>query len=263
MGEFEFKDSGLNGTETKILFYLISNGPRSAGTLSQNLKIKRTTIYSALDGLMNLQLILKEKVAGKMVFSAIPKEMVTDLLSKRAQIQFEKTKDAISSLSTRLEGFDQKNSVKFGGFEIQRIQSTVDFLKLLDKYIFTKDFCAIWNPQASIYSETVKNRIAKFLEKTARNKNAIKDIFPEGPKTRWYIKNIKNPKHEYRIIPSGNAEAKYQTDVADLILVEDMVLISLNIPHNESMLMIKSQPFENYMRWLFDTLWNSIERDTP
>lgn len=257
----EFMHSGLNGTETKVLFYLLSHGPRSAGILSQNLKIKRTTIYSALEGLISLRLVSKEKVGGKMVYAPAPTDMVPQILLKKAELDFERARDAVSSMHSRLEGFAKQHSVVFGGFEIQRIQSTTDFLKILDQNIFTKDFCAIWNPQVSIYSETVKARIARFLEKTARRKNHIWDVIPAGPKTKWYIDNIRNENHQVRLIPLDPTGSNEHSSLADLIIVDDLVIVSLNVAHNESALLIKSDPFATFMRWVFKSLWNALPQN--
>lgn len=257
----EFTHSGLNGTETKLLFYLLSHGPRSAGILAQTLKIKRTTVYSALDGLIALQLVSKEKVGGKMVYVPAPAEQVPKILLKKAELEYERSKDAVSSLQTRLEGLDKTHSVVFGGFEIQRIQSTADFLKILDQHVFTKDFCAIWDPRSSLYSETVKSHLSRFLEKTSRRKNHIWEVIPAGPKSRWYMDNIRNENHQVRIIPPDPSDRSDHSSLAEIIIADNLVIVPLKVPYNESTLLIKSDSFAHFMRWVFKSLWNALPAD--
>jgi predicted transcriptional regulator len=248
----EFIACGLTPTEYKVLIHILSKGKRSAGAISQSLKIKRTTVYSALQSLIKRKLIRKTEKKGIAEFSAATPDEIPMILEQQAKEKMERILSSIELIKPRIQGFKSGHVYETGGLEINHYDNTADFLNLLRQHIFEKDFCAVWNPQIAITSPRVKERIRIFLEETGKKRLRIKDILADGPMARWYINNIKNDRHEVKLIKGEDKS------MADIIVTDELIIIELNSPDSESALEIKSKHLSLFMKWFFMSLWERL-----
>ena len=51
--------------------------------------------------------------------------------------------------------------------------------------------------------------------------------------------------------------------LADLVVVNDVVIVSLNSPDAECALEIKNGHYSTFMRWYFMTLWDRLPAEPP
>ena len=123
---------------------------------------------------------------------------------------------------------------------------------MLAQHITTSDFCAVWNPQVALYSKDAQSKAASFLERTGHTKNCIKDIVVNGPMTEWYVQQIANPNHQVKRV------SRQPQSVADLVILESIVIVSLMSPQSECALEIKNKHFADFNRWYFTTLWELL-----
>jgi predicted transcriptional regulator len=220
----EFIACGLTATEYEVLMHLLVRGVKSAGMIARGLDIKRSTVYSALQGLESRKLVARQKNGKTAEYISAPAEEIPALLVNQAKSSFEKIISSVRLIEPRIQKFQKGNAFNAGAIDINHIDNHHDYYALLEKYIITKDYCAVWNPQVVLDPDSVKEFGIEFLKKSARNRNKIKDIMIDGPMTRWYISKINNPNHQWRIVPDGDC------GLADLVVVDDVVILSLNSP---------------------------------
>lgn len=248
----EFVSCGLTPTEYEVLIHLMSRGARSAGIISKALNIKRSTVYSALQALERRRLVRKTDKSGPAEFvSATPEEIPT-LLLNHARHGFDSVLSAIELIKPRMKRFQGGKLFNAGALEINHIDTTRDYAQLLARHIHSRDFYAVWNPQVAISSVAARERAQLFLQNSARNRNKVHDILADGPMTRWYISQILNDQHQVRIIDPG------ETSLADLVVTDDVVIVSLNSPDAECALEIKNGHYATFMRWYFMSLWDRL-----
>jgi hypothetical protein len=73
--------------------------------------------------------------------------------------------------------------------------------------------------------------------------------------TGWYCDNIRNPHHEVRFLDH------HEAGLADIMVVGDVTIMSLNTPGNESALERIHPDYAPFMRWFFYNLWNRLPRE--
>lgn len=248
----EFVECGLTPTEYDILVHLLSRGTRGAGAIAHALHIKRSTVYSALESLEKRKLIHRSKEAGPTEFIPIDTEQIPAILASQARGQYDRIMSAIELIKPRIERFSGGKPYRAGQLEITQIETSEEYQQLLARYIYHRNYDAIWNPQVAIYSPFIKKRMLIFFEESAKSKNKIRDILIDGPMATWYIKRIKNPYHEVRVIEDKNPS------LADQFVVDNSVIITLNSPESEAAIEIKNVHVADFTRWTFKNLWDRL-----
>lgn len=249
----EFIACGLTATEYEVLMHLLARNARSAGVIARALGIKRSTIYSALQGLEWRKLVTRAKKGGTAEFIAAPAEEIPALLINQARLNFETVASHVRLIEPRIQKFQKGNLFNAGEIDINHIDNNRDYYDLLAKYTQSQDYCAVWNPQVAISTPKVKQYLSDWAKISGRNRNKVKDILIDGPMTRWYLSQIKNPYHRYRLITESNE------GLADLVIVQEVVILSVNSPGTECAIEIRNAHYAQFMRWYFDSLWSRLE----
>lgn len=250
----EFLACGLTETEYDVFHHLLTRGARSAGVIAKTLGIKRSTVYSALEHLEEKKLVTRSKAKGTAEFMTISPHDVAGVLFNQARDNFEQVLASIELLKPRLSTFKASQHIHAGALEINHIDGSRDYYDLIEKYCIKHDFCAIWNPQASILGEEKMRKVQAFLNVTAKRKNKIQDILARGPVSEWYCENITNPHHEVRFLDGSDA------GLADMLVAGDAVIMSLNTPDSESALEVINPHYATFMRWFFHNLWSRLPK---
>ena len=145
----EFIECGFTQTEYDILIHLLARGTRSAGSIANALKVKRSTVYSALESLERRGLIRREKSGSVAEFTPIETTEIPALLAGQARLSYERVLSAIDLIKPRIERFSSGKQFHAGELEIIQVDNSQEYAKLLSKYILFRDYCAIWNPQVA------------------------------------------------------------------------------------------------------------------
>lgn len=250
----EFIACGLTETEYDVFYHLLTRGSRSAGVIAKTLGIKRSTVYSALEHLEEKKLVTRSKSKGTAEFMTISPNEVSTVLFNRAREHFEGVLSSIELLKPRLSSFKSSQSIHAGSLEINHIDGSRDYYELIERYCIKSDFCALWNPQASILGEDKMAKVKAFLAITAKRRNKIQDIVARGPISDWYCDNISNPNHEVRFLDGSDA------GLADMLVAGNSVIMSLNTPNDESALEVINPHYATFMRWFFNNLWTRLHK---
>ena len=249
----EFLACGLTPTEYEVFHHLLTRGPRSAGVIARAIGLKRSTVYSALQMLENQQLVKRTSSKGVAEFVPIHPDEIAPILFNQARANFEKMLASIELIKPRLEQYKPHQTIHVGKLEINHIDHSKDYYLLIEKYVLKHDFCAMWNPQASILDDVKRGKVKAFLELTGKTKNRIQEILARGPVTEWYCQNITNPNHEVRFLDPNEA------GLADVMVVGDVTIMSLNSPGDESALELIHPDYATFMRWFFSSLWSRLQ----
>lgn len=249
----EFIACGLTTTEYEVLMHLLARNARTAGVIARALDLKRSTVYSALQGLEARKLVMRGKKGGAAEFAAAPAEEIPALLLNQARLSFDSVLSNVKLIEPRIMKFQKGNLFNAGEIEINHIDNNRDYFSLIGKYVYTQTYCAVWNPQVAISSPSVKQWMSDWATISARHKNKIRDILVDGPKTRWYLSQIKNPNYEFRLVADGDG------GLADLVIANEIVILSLNSPGTECAIEIRNSHYARFMKWYFEELWDRLE----
>lgn len=248
----EFIACGLTSTEYDVLMHLLTRGSRGAGNIAKGLGLKRSTVYSALQALESQKLVLRSKQGGLAIFKAIAAREIPTLLRNKAQSQFENIISSVRLIEPRIERYENQECLEEEETTANQIDSSYEYFTVLKKYIFAKDFCAIWNPQVAITSHEDQTWITQFLTATARKKTLIKEILVEGPMTTWYLNQRNNPNHIAKILK------KEELGRAGMIILDGIVLLSNRSENTTNALEIKNSHYSSFMREYFHSFWERL-----
>lgn len=241
---------GFNSTEQKILLHLIARGESIASVIAKQIGLKRTTVYAALDELARLGVVGKNKRDSVTYFSVASPTIFTKMLEEHARQKFEGVKIATKLLEQELR--TQKPELALGVFQISSFESLEAVYVQLEDALLGGDFCAIFNPQVALQGP-FKDLVASFLWETAKTKPTIREIAVAGPEAKWYLKQIKNPNHYLRLLPSNSRI------FSDMIFVRGSLIFNHYDPKQETSIKITEKNLYNSMMAIFERLWESAE----
>jgi sugar-specific transcriptional regulator TrmB len=240
------KKLGLTDTEIKI--YLTGLGYSSTGVseLVKQTRINRTTIYHALDTLMQKGLVAKKNIGIKQVFSMTDPTNIKNLIDEKISLLKEQKKelDTLVPLLQK-ELLPQDNQMKVSHYEgIEGIKLVVEDAL----YCKSKNWDII-APVKNFFSEFDKD-YAKYFVQTRKQRSLTsrslwetspshKDLSPEVLKER-------NP----RILPSV-MHGKFKSVIC---LYDDKVLVISSLKELSAVL-IQSKEMNETMSAIYEGLW--------
>lgn len=248
-----FQQCGLTPTEQMVLTHLLQFGRRRPGLIAKSTRVKRSTVYSALEALETKRLVRKSYDGSSIVYSAASASEIPKILRAEAEHGFDALSSAISHVAEYLKRFPTEQSQNFAGFEVRELLSSRSYETVMMDYVTKFDFLAVWNPSATIVSSKMKLRIKEYLAKSRRRKSSIQEILVAGPLTTWYVRQIRNPKHLTKLF------APTQGLNADILIVNNSVLFSqTNSTGSESAIEITNPEIVNLMTQIFRSWWQLL-----
>lgn len=242
----------LNVSEKEVLIFLITNGSSPASKIAKLLKIKRPSVYSALDSLIKLGLVFKDSKKSTTFFSCVSAQNIPKILESNAKKKYDELKLATESLSSVLKQLPTKQSMSFAGFQISTIESADAVYRHLKNILHCGNFCAYYDPQL-MPKEKLDTVVTEFLINTAKTKPHIREIVTAGSKASdWYVKNIKNPNHKVKLVAPEHAL------MSDIIIADGEMLISNYELGGELSLRIKEPNLHRSMLSIFNMLWEAL-----
>lgn len=242
---------GLNKTERIVLSFLIHHGPTIGARIAKETRLKRTSVYTSLESLEQLGVVTKKKTSGATIFSTVQPSALAICLREKAEHQYSLIKGAAKRLDHILSGLPSREELRMSGFEISTFQTSKTVLKNVEKSFFSGDFFAFFDPQL-IPEDQLKGAVTRFLKNSAKDKPRIQELIVDGPITRWYIKQIKNEFHEYKLLPKATKLP------SDIILRDGTVTITRYNRGKELGINIREPNFYNSFLTMFNLLWQKI-----
>lgn len=243
---------GFNPSEQAVLIHLLKRGATTATLVSKATRLKRPTVYAILESLIARDLVVKQRRKDTTYFAALSPEMISKVLTKRAEREFDDIKTSAHLLETQLKDIAFKSNQDFGVFDIRSMDSIDTVYASLESALGGGDYCSIFNPAIVFHSERLKEIGLNHLKEAAKTKPHIRDIVIDCPQADWFIKNAKNPNHKFKRIP---ADKKI---LSDMIFMGGSVYLLHYKPHQEIAIKITQPDYYSSMKTIFDMLWESL-----
>ncbi|MBL7662997.1 hypothetical protein JNK13_09630 [bacterium] len=247
-----FKDCGLNQGEQEVLTYLLTRGPRGAAIIAKGTSIKRPTVYSILENLIDKNLVRKTSNKSITFFSAVSTQEIPKILQANARSEFERVSRAAELMTGELKKISTPAGSEVIDYSVLTYDSPAAAWKQHFEFASSGGFCAIFNPNIAI-NEHTKQGVLPFLKTTSAKRFKIRELAVDGPITRWYVKNICNPHHHVKIL-------NQQTAIISNIIMRDGVV---NITHytDDGLMTIKIDhpDFFETMQTVFELQWQQLD----
>ena len=242
---------GFSERERQVLSYLLGTSSSTASLIARRTGLKRPTVYSVLEALIDLGLVQRSKHENVATFSAASRELIPELIESRAKAHYTEVQSAAKDISNYLQELPHPITRDIAGFAISTLESAESVYLQLHGSITSGDYSAVFNPQVVAVKEG-KQIIAQFLRETARSKPHIREIIVAGQEANWYKRHIANKNHKVKELPKS---AKILTD---MILLNDSVILSHYGSQDESAVKITQPLFYETMLTMFEELWERL-----
>lgn len=239
------KQLGFTKQESDVFLLLLELGASPVSTIALRGRMKRTNLYNILAKLIERGLVTEFLKGRVRYFQATgPKK----LLSIQEQ-QKKKLEQNISSLREMLPIFEAMKNPSLDKPRVKFYQGKDGIETLLMEILNKESFCAYFNPDAAY--DVFPYSVEEFLVEGAKKKLHIRELVVSGKTTKTYTSHIKNPNHQYKILPK---EFQFETD--NFIFGNSVVFISYR--EEQIAVMIESADIARTQRVAFDLMWKAI-----
>ncbi len=250
------KKLGLSDIEISVYLTSIKNSSSSVTTLSRLTGVKRTSLYSVLDRLIELGIISERKVNKEKLYSGENPKSLVDLAKKR-QEEWKNTTTQLEQLLPDLEKIASKHANKTDFPNVKIYQGSNMAFSIL------KDFFETIKKHKNAYEivdgEAMLNVLGLdvFRSKVTRRRRQFKDtkIFTIARRFPGYEKEARFLEVDFR-----------EMRLIDNPLLKDSLLIvcgdKIWIGKLNKTLMItviQSQEVANLVRFVWEIVWKSLE----
>ena len=240
------KNIGLSDTETIIYLAGLSYKTIGVKELEKQTKIKRPTIYHALDTLQVKGLVSKKSIGPKMVYTMTKPENIERLISNeitRLENQKNDLQEIVPLLNQRLE--QNESEVKVSHFE------GIEGIKLVvEEALYARNrHWDILSPAKNFFSEFDKDYAKYYIETRKKRGLTARSLWENKLGSRILTAEeikLRNP----RYLPA-NMQGKFNTVI---IIFDDKVAYISSIKELSAIL-IQSKDIVNTMKVMFDGLW--------
>lgn len=246
------KTCGLNSSEQLVILYLVEHGASLASMIAKRNKMKRPTVYAALDSLIDEGLVTKEHTQKAIYFNTIGVEFISELLIEKAKRNFTKVKDAAQSLESELIKLSTFRTENMGGFQVTTAESLESIYQwLIESFGKNETIRTIFNSEESLSDPATRKSVKHFIENTNEHKSNIRELVVSGEKVNWYKNIIRNPNHQLKEIPAN-------TEIfSDMIIANGIVTILHYTDNNQFGIRIQHPSFYLSMKTIFEMLWKT------
>ncbi|NQU98660.1 hypothetical protein HQ533_04285 [Candidatus Woesearchaeota archaeon] len=236
--EEDLRAIGLSKNEAKIYLALAELGSCSIGNIAKKIKIHRTNVYDAIEGLVKKGLashIIKEKVKYFQITG--PDNLLNMVKEKEAKVQ------AILPRLDLLNDMSIKN-------EAQILEGLQAAKRVMDNFLSYKDTILVMGVSSNV-ADLMGYFLTHYHTRRIKEKIMMKHIYNTDAHKR--IKDLKNMKYtEVRILPS-----EYDSPVATNIVGDEVTLI--HWAKSPVIIRIKNKKIADSYKKYFDMLWNNAK----
>lgn len=245
------RNIGLTDTEIKV--YLVGLAYQNLGVseIVKETGVNRTTVYHALDTLMQKGLVAKKNIGAKLVFNMTQPESINNLLEERIKM-LEKQKDEVAAIIPLLTQKRQGASSKVLVSHYEGIEG----IKLVveDAFYCRSGHWDLISPLKNFFSEFDSNYAKYFVETRKKRGITSRSLWESAPTHKFLTQSIikeRNP----RILPEI-MHGKFQSVIC---LYDDKVAIISSLK-TLSAILIQSEEIHKTLFAIFEGLWhNSTE----
>lgn len=239
---------GLTQTESTLYIAGLSAGPVPVSDLAKITGIKRTTVYHALEGLLEKGIAAKHGTPDALVFEMSSPQQVSRLIDQRVSL-LENQKRLLGTLSPSVLTAPPATPVKVSHFEgIEGIKLAIE-----EALYCTSRKWDIIAPSKNFFSE-FDERYAQYFLETRKARGIVARSLWERDSSRKNISAEDLSMRQPRYVPP----VMYGTFSSVIILFDDKVLLISSLKEL-SAIYIHSQEMHTTMKALFEGLWSVSE----
>ncbi|OGF27831.1 hypothetical protein A2331_07035 [Candidatus Falkowbacteria bacterium RIFOXYB2_FULL_34_18] len=241
------KNIGLTDTETNIYLTGLQYSSIGVNRLEKETKIKRTTIYHAINTLSKKGLVSKKDTGAKLVFMMTRPENIQRLLNKEIEI-LENQKTELDEIIPLLNQHQQKEEANFNVAHFDGIEG----IKLvIEEALYCKS--RHWDviaPPKNFFSDFDKKYAEYFMNTRKRKKISARSLW-ESKADKKVLTPEDLKQRQPRILPN----IMYGKFKSIIIIFDDKVAIISSLKESSAIL-IQSREVHDTMLALFDGLWH-------
>lgn len=234
---------GLSEREAKVYASLLELGETSIQRVSKKSKIKRTTIYGAIDTLKEKGLvttIIKKK--RKYYIAADPRELESKLDQQKNIL-----KNLMPELLSITNLIDKKPKIKF----YEGVQGLREIYS--DSLNYPNSSLWAWETDDDTYTKTFdKGFVDYYIPKRISKKIMAYIIGPDSPEMRHYKKEDEKSLRHTKLDPNGK---NLQVEIS-IYGLNKVAIVSFKENFG---LIIESQTIYDTLRKIFDEAWKNLE----
>lgn len=245
------KNIGLTETEMDIYLSGLMYSSVGVSELEKQTRIKRTTIYHALNTLMQKGLAAKKESSGKLAFTMTKPENIQRLIEKEIKMLQSQQKE----LDEIIPLLSQRMAEKEGKMSVSHYEGEGGVKLVIEEALYCKSrHWDIIAPAKNYFSEFNKEYAKYFLE-TRRQRNLTARSLWEYDFSRRILTREEIKQRNPRYLP----EIMHSKFKSVIIIFDDKVVFISSLKEL-SAIMIQSEEIKNMMSAMFEGLWvNSID----
>ena len=237
---------GLTKIEAEVFLLLLELGSSPVSTIALRGKMKRTNLYNILEKLLQRGLATEFERGRVRYFQATEPQRLLYLQEQ----QKKKLDQNILQLREMLPMFESITNPSLTKPRVKFYQGRDGMQTLLDQILTRESFDCYFNPD--IAYEVFPESVNEFLENGRKNKLHIRELVVQGKTTRSYVKSIKNPYHECKILPK-----EYQFETDNFIFGSSVAFLSYR--EDQIAVQIESADIARTQRTAFDLMWKTVK----
>lgn len=244
------KTIGLTETEAEI--YLVGLAQSSVGVseIVKQTRIKRTTVYHALDTLMQKGLTAKHGTGSRLVFAMVPPTHLEKLIDERVTI-LQKQKEALKAIVPLLE---QKTNSSSQGVRVSQFDGIEGIKMVVEEALYCKTrHWDILAPAKNFFSEFDQAYADYFISSRKERNITSRSLWEENPGRR-----ILTPEEIKQREPRYLPKVMFGKFKSVLILFDDKAAMITSLKELSAVL-IQSKEVHDTLTAMFEGLWIASE----
>lgn len=236
------KNLGLSDSEARVYFAALSLGPTTVLKISRASEIKRATVYTVIDTLVNKGFMRIEPRGFKRLFAVENPASLESALERRKR----KFKDILPVLETLYNQREGSSVIKY--YEgIEAVKGVYDeFLKDFRPH---DDYFAIANMEKWLGQD--EDYFMKWRTKRAKLFLNTRMIFEDNEIGRRFKKQAANFNEKVKLLPKGK-------QVETSLLVTPRRALLQQYPNPVTVLVNESKTSIRLYQEMFDIMWNAL-----
>ena len=236
-------DFGLDENESKVYVAMLSLGPSKVIRIAKEAEVKRTTVYSVIEGLRDKGLVVIQVKGLKKLYAAASPDQLEHMIELKRQ----KFKDILPELKA-LDTFKGKDSfIKY--YEgLNGVKSVYD--KILDDLKPGDDYSIVSNMEQ--FLDMDREYFAAFIERRVKSNLNVRTLILDSTSARHYKEREKSTNQSIKFLPSDTKLS------ANLVITPHRVVITQTIAPIMS-IVIENKNIVEMQREQFDIVWESIK----
>ena len=237
--EKALKNLGLNEKEVRIYLSCLELGPTSVLKIAKKAELKRPTVYTVLETLIDKGLISKVPHKNSFHFAAEPPDKLLSMVYEHER--------SVQSILPSLKAIDNRSAIKP---RVRFYEGREGLLHIYLNEIFQAGEIYFFASIKNWMSVLGKDLMDKFSAASKVKKTKIKELLNHDDRDTIYIKRYLSKLHQIRFLPK-DFENKFLFDCA--IFKNKIAIVSLK--KELFIIVIESEEVADSFRALFDLAW--------